>query len=424
HGSVFFDRLLFAIPIKSFSQIISNIFLPSIQTLSNIHVTMKNNNNNPNSLSTFFNARLQLSNLFSIIIFFGFGLCFGIILTFHLKNVSFNLQFTQLSISTDTNTDTDTDTNVVVSLSPPPPSRIKIGLEKYIHPTNVMHEMSDDELIWRASMVPKVSEYPYHRTPKVAFMFLTRGSVLLSPLWDMFFKGHDGLFSIYVHTSGLSSNWTEPKKESVFYGRRIPSKNVEWGKVSMVEAERRLLANALLDFSNQRFVLLSESCIPLFNFSTIYAYLINSKHSYIESYDLAGPVGRGRYSWKMHPKVKIHEWRKGSQWFEMNRDLAIEVISDKTYFPVFQDYCNGSCYADEHYLPTFVTLKFGELTSNRTLTFVDWAKGGPHPSRYTRYDVTREFLEKLRSKRSCEYNGRSNETCHLFARKFTPHALD
>ncbi|KAJ0433620.1 putative glycosyl transferase, family 14 [Helianthus annuus] len=422
---------------------------------------INNINNNHNSLSTLFNARLHLSNLFSVIIFFSFGLCFGIILTFHLKNVSFNLQFTQLSISTDTNTntntdtntntntntntdtntdtntyintntntdtdtDTDTNTNVVVSSPspPPPPSQIEIGMEKCTYLTDVTREMTEDELIWRASMVPRVTEYPFEKTPKVAFMFLTRGSVLLSPLWDLFFKGHDGLFSIYVHSSGLSSNWTEPE-ESVFYGRRIPSKDVEWGKVSMVEAERRLLANALLDFSNQRFVLLSESCIPLFNFSTIYSYLINSKHSYIESYDLAGPVGRGRYNWKMHPTVKLHEWRKGSQWFEMSRELAIEVISDKTYFPAFQDYCNGSCYADEHYLPTFVTLKYGEMNSNRTLTYVDWSKGGPHPSRYTRYDVTRDFLEKLRSERSCEYNGRSNETCHLFARKFTPHALD
>lgn len=174
---------------------------------------------NQNSLST----RLQLSNLFSVIIFFGFGLCLGIILTFHLKNVSFNLQFTQLSISTDTDTGTDTDTDIA---SPPPPlrPRVRIGLEKYIQPMEAMHDLSDDELMWRASMVPKVVEYPYDRTPKVAFMFLTRGSVLLAPLWEMFFKGHDGLFTIYVHSSsGLPSNGTQ-QQDSVFYGRRIPSK--------------------------------------------------------------------------------------------------------------------------------------------------------------------------------------------------------
>ncbi|CAH1416935.1 unnamed protein product [Lactuca virosa] len=385
---------------------------------------MKNNHNsNQNqmiSLFKLFNAPLHLSNLLSLILFFAFGLCFGIILTFHLKNVSFNLQFTQFSLSTTTNTAAPADVITTPQTTPPPP---KVGLGSYLNPPELMHDMTDEELIWRASMVPKVRDYPFERIPKVAFMFLTRGPVVLSPLWDKFFKGNEGLYTIYVHSSDSAANETEPE-DSVFHGRRIPSKDVEWGKVNMIEAERRLLANALMDFTNQRFILLSEACIPLFNFSTVYSYLTNSKHNFVESYDLEGPVGRGRYSPNMAPVVDIEDWRKGSQWFEMDRELVIEVISDKMYFSVFHDFCDGQCYADEHYLPTFVTKHFGEKNSNRTLTFVDWAKGGPHPTKYTRNDVTEEFLEKLRDDRSCEYNGKKNQICHLFARKFTSHALD
>lgn len=85
-----------------------------------------------------------------------------------------------------------------------------------------MHEMGDEELLWKASMAPKIDEFPFKRVPKVAFMFLTRGPVLLAPLWELFFKGHEGLYSIYVH-SDPSFNGSEPDK-SVFYGRRIPSK--------------------------------------------------------------------------------------------------------------------------------------------------------------------------------------------------------
>ncbi|KAL7604149.1 glycosyltransferase BC10 [Lactuca sativa] len=385
---------------------------------------MKNNHNsNQNqmiSLFKLFNAPLHLSNLLSLILFFAFGLCFGIILTFHLKNVSFNLQFTQFSLSTTTNTAVPADVITTPQTTPPPP---KVGLGSYLNPPELMHDMTDEELIWRASMIPKVRDYPFERIPKVAFMFLTRGPVVLSPLWDKFFKGNEGLYTIYVHSSDSAANETEPE-DSVFHGRRIPSKDVEWGKVNMIEAERRLLANALMDFTNQRFILLSEACIPLFNFSTVYSYLTNSKNNFVESYDLEGPVGRGRYSPNMAPVVDIEDWRKGSQWFEMDRELAIEVISDKMYFSVFHDFCDGQCYADEHYLPTFVTKHFGEKNSNRTLTFVDWAKGGPHPTKYTRNDVTEEFLEKLRDDKSCEYNGKKNQICHLFARKFTSHALD
>lgn len=300
-----------------------------------------------------------------------------------------------------------------------------IGLEDFIKPPSVMHGMSDDELLWRASMVPKIHEFPGARVPKIAFMFLTKQSVIFAPLWDLFFKGNEGLYSIYVH-SDPSFNSSSESNNSVFSGRRIPSKKVEWGKVNMIEAERRLLANALLDFSNQRFILLSESCIPLFNFSTIYSYLMNSTENYVEAYDLAAPVARGRYSHQMYPTIRIQQWRKGSQWFEMDRDLAIEVISDTTYFPVFQNYCKGSCYADEHYLPTFVTIKFPERNSKRSVTWVDWTRGGPHPVRYIRTDVTEHFLGKLRGE-ECRYNENTSNTtnvCFLFARKFLPNALD
>ncbi|KAK8482928.1 hypothetical protein V6N13_017559 [Hibiscus sabdariffa] len=370
----------------------------------------ENSNNQVISLWKVFNAQMHFFNVLSYFLLFGCGLSLGVILSFHLKNYSFALHITQLPLS---------------SRSAAPPSLVnetlRVGLTEFLKPPNAMHDMDDGELLWRASMSPRIPQYPFDRVPKVAFLFLTKGPVTLAPLWEKFFKGHQGLYSIYVH-SDPSFNLSEPEG-SVFHGRRIPSKVVEWGNVNMIEAERRLLANALLDFSNQRFVLLSEACIPLFNFSTVYSYLINSSQSFVESYDLAGPVGRGRYSRKMRPLVTLQQWRKGAQWFEMDRDLALEVVSDQVYFPVFQKYCRGACYADEHYLPTFVTTKFGKKNSNRTLTWVDWSKGGPHPAKFIRTDVTVQFLESLRSGSQCQYNGNTTNVCHLFARKFTPDAL-
>ncbi|KAL2546154.1 Core-2/I-branching beta-1 [Forsythia ovata] len=375
---------------------------------------MKNQSQNPfSSGGKAMNiAPFSLVKLLSCLFFFVFGLTFGIILCFNYKSFSFNLLVTNRQFSIFTS-----------SLSMTTTSNTSNNNREFLEPPNViMHDMNDQELLWRASMIPRIQEFPFKRRPKIAFMFLIRGPVLLAPLWELFFKGHEGLYSIYVH-SDPSFNESEPQG-SVFHGRRIPSKKVEWGQVNMVEAERRLLANALLDFSNQHFVLLSESCIPLYNFSTIYSYLMNSTKNFVEAYDLPGPVGRGRYSHLMLPVIKLDQWRKGSQWFEMDRDLAIEVIADNIYFPVFQNYCNGSCYADEHYLPTFVSMKFEGRNSDRSLTWVDWSKGGPHPAKFIRTDVTPEFLEKLRSGNSCEYNGKKTNVCFLFARKFTLNALD
>ncbi|XAR72327.1 hypothetical protein NMG60_11018926 [Bertholletia excelsa] len=339
-------------------------------------------------------ASLHLSNLLSYFIFFIFGLTFGISLSIYLKNFSLNLQVTQSPLSGSASAVLSNKAKIEISTVN--------HFKEYVQPSDPIHDMNDKELLWRASMTPKIREFPFKRVPKVAFLFLTRGPVLLAPLWEEFFKGNDGLYSVYVH-SDPGFNGTEPEN-TVFRGRRIPSKGVEWGKVSIIEAERRLLANALLDFSNERFVLLSELHPP--------------------AYDLPGPVGRGRYSPQMRPKITLQQWRKGSQWFEMDRGLALEVISDRQYFPVFQNYCRGPCYADEHYLPTYVSIKFSKKNSNRTLTWVDWSKGGPHPAKFSRNDVTLELLKKMRSGRQCKYNGKTTSVCFLFARKFTPHALD
>jgi hypothetical protein len=57
-----------------------------------------------------------------------------------------------------------------------------------------------------------------------------------------------------------------------------------WGDVTLVEAERRLLANALLDLANERFALRSDSCIPLYNFTTVCALLTGSSTCFVDSF--------------------------------------------------------------------------------------------------------------------------------------------
>ncbi|KAH9303178.1 hypothetical protein KI387_014761, partial [Taxus chinensis] len=272
-------------------------------------------------------------------------------------------------------------------------------------PSNLMHNMTDDELLWRASLVSARKEYPFTRVPKVAFMFLTKGPLPLSPLWEKFFRGNEGLYSVYVHS--LPNYKLQAAPKSVFYRRQIPSKVAEWGRMSMCDAERRLLANALLDFSNFRFVLLSESCIPVFNFSIVYNYLIKSRHSFINAFDDKGPYGRGRYSPNMEPEVALHQWRKGSQWFEVDRKLAIAIISDNVFYPKFKNFCTPACYVDEHYFPTMLNIKFGSLIAGRSITWVDWSRGGPHPATFGKADITEQFIGKIRDSRPCTYNNRT-----------------
>uniref|UniRef100_A0A7N0SWG9 Core-2/I-branching beta-1,6-N-acetylglucosaminyltransferase family protein n=1 Tax=Kalanchoe fedtschenkoi TaxID=63787 RepID=A0A7N0SWG9_KALFE len=299
-----------------------------------------------------------------------------------------------------------------------------LGMDRFVKPPGLKHSLSDRELFWRASMEPRVKRYPFARVPKVAFMFLTRGPLPLLPLWERFFEGQDrNLYTIYVHANpGFDLNVSS---SSVFYGRQIPSQNVEWGTATLTDAEKRLLANALLDFSNERFVLLSESCIPVHNFPTVYKYLIHSKHSFADAYDEPTRYGRGRYNRKMFPDIHLRQWRKGSQWFELNRYLAISVISDTKYYEIFKKYCKPACYPDEHYIPTLLNMFYGSQNANRSVTWVDWSLGGPHPATYENVNITEGFIRHIRNNKTlCSYNSEKTSLCYLFARKFAPSALE
>ncbi|KAL5726455.1 hypothetical protein ACHQM5_009545 [Ranunculus cassubicifolius] len=300
------------------------------------------------------------------------------------------------------------------SLQPPPLSPSPPFL-----PNSSLIDNDDIELFSRSLNV-KATNFSI---PKVAFLFLTNDNLPLAPLWEKFFKGHESFYSIYVHSHPLYKDASP--KHSVFHGRRIPSKPVTWGSTSMIDAEKRLLANALLDFSNQRFVLLSDTCIPLYNFTTVYNYLINSKLSFLQLKDDPREDGRGRYNKKMLPSVSIVDWRTGSQWFELHRELAIVVVSDQTYYPIFREFCRDPCFQDEHYIPTLVNLVAPELNSNRSVTWVDWSKNtGAHPQRFVGSDITLEFMENIRVGSDCTYNEEASSICWLFARKFAPDTLE
>ncbi|CAF2136185.1 unnamed protein product [Brassica napus] len=313
-------------------------------------------------------------------------------------------------------------------------------IKQVLQTQELQHDMSDQELFTKVSSLSSPSSSPsssswfgrMHNNDekmvvKVAFMFMTGGALPLAALWDKFFKGHEGFYSIYVHTNpSFQDSYPET---SVFYSRRIPSQPVYWGTSSMVDAEKRLLANALLDESNQRFVLLSDSCIPLFDFTTIYDYLTGTNLSFIGSFDDPRKSGRGRYNPKMYPQINVTHWRKGSQWFSTTRELALHILADTFYYKIFDQHCKPPCYMDEHYIPTLIHMFHGEMSANRTLTWVDWSRVGPHPGRFIWPDITDEFLNRIRFTEECAYYSRDGENtttskCFLFARKFTEDTLE
>ncbi|XP_062229722.1 glycosyltransferase BC10-like isoform X1 [Phragmites australis] len=300
---------------------------------------------------------------------------------------------------------------------------------------------TDAEIAARAIMRDIIRARPVQsKNPKIAFMFLTPSSLPFEKLWEKFFMGHEDRYTIYVHASRDRPIHTSP----IFTGRDIRSEKVIWGTISMVDAEKRLLAHALQDPENQHFVLLSESCVPLHNFDYIHSYLMETNVSFVDCFDDPGPHGAGRYSEHMLPEIVKRDWRKGAQWFTVKRQHAVLILADTLYYGKFKRYCKPgnewhNCYSDEHYLPTLFNMADPSGIANWSVTHVDWSEGKWHPKAYRAVDTSFELLKNISSidesvhvtsnakhvvmRRPCMWNG-MKRPCYLFARKFYPEALD
>ncbi|XP_022753417.1 uncharacterized protein LOC111301753 isoform X2 [Durio zibethinus] len=288
-------------------------------------------------------------------------------------------------------------------------------------PSTPARELTDEEIASQVVFTNILNTPPVQsKNSKIAFLFLTPSSLPFEKLWDMFFHGHEGKFSVYVHASK-----EKPVHVSrYFLNREIHSGEVVWGKISMVDAERRLLAHALKDPDNQHFVLLSESCVPLHNFDYVYNYLMHANMSFVDCFGDPGPHGNGRYSEHMLPEVAKKDFRKGAQWFSMRRQHALIVIADSLYYSKFRDYCK--------------MIDPGGI-ANWSVTHVDWSERKWHPKSYRAQDVTDELLKNITSidltvhvtsdekseeqVQPCLWNG-IRRPCYLFARKFYPETLD
>nr|ACG24184.1 hypothetical protein [Zea mays] len=304
----------------------------------------------------------------------------------------------------------------------------------------VVRERTDEEIV-SSVVIRNLLSMPMavSKNPKIAFMFLTPGSLPFEKLWEEFLQGHDGRYSIYIH----ASREIPVHSSSLFVGREIRSEKVVWGRISMVDAEKRLLANALEDVDNQFFVLLSDSCVPVHTFDYIYNYLMGTNVSFIDCFLDPGPHGTGRYSMEMLPEIEQRDFRKGAQWFAITRRHALLILADNLYYNKFKLYCKPAeernCIADEHYLPTFFNMVDPGGIANWSVTHVDWSEGKWHPRSYRAADVTYELLKNITSVNEnfritsddkkvvtripCMWNG-TKRPCYLFARKFYPESLN
>ncbi|KAL0330545.1 UNVERIFIED_CONTAM: Glycosyltransferase BC10 [Sesamum radiatum] len=190
------------------------------------------------------------------------------------------------------------------------------------------------------------------------------------------------------------------------------------------------------------FALLSPSCIPLHSFSYTYRTLIRSRRSYIEILkDEPGAYDRwaARGEEAMLPEVGYEDFRIGSQFWVLKRKHARIVVGERRVWSKFKLPClrDYTCYPEEHYFATVLSMVDPRGYVPCTLTHVDWNGGhGGHPRMYMESEVGPELIRRLRKSRprygdEISSNGseseskrrRHEEDPFMFARKFSAASL-
>ncbi|CAK9142755.1 unnamed protein product [Ilex paraguariensis] len=268
--------------------------------------------------------------------------------------------------------------------------------------------------------------------PKIAFLFLTNTDLHFAPLWELFFKGHKDYYNIYIHA--------DPKSKinppgGVFKTRFIAAKKTERASPTLISAARRLLATALLDDTfNSYFALVSQHCIPLHSFNYVYNSIFKPPNTESSRYPTLYPhrsfieilsdepqlpdryTARGKNL--MLPEIPFEKFRIGSQFFVLTRAHSLMVIKDRRLWRKFRLPCLNadSCYPEEHYFPTLLSMEDPDGCTQYTLTRVNWnGSTDGHPHTYRPMELSPELINQLRT---------SNSTySYLFARKFSSDCL-
>jgi len=193
---------------------------------------------------------------------------------------------------------------------------------------------------------------------------------------------------------------------------------MKWGALSMVDGERRLLANALLDPATPTFVLLCKESIPLLDFNATFEFITQAPKSFLSTSSTDG------WSWSPEflAQVPKEHRRRGSAWFTLQRRHAEIVIGDSYYYGKFQKMALPE-ENEEHYFQTLLSNVDGGNLTYHSLMSRHWrheAKAAPllhHPRKFSAQDITPGLLTRALGLQ-CREGAHKWQRCSLFARRF------
>lgn len=211
---------------------------------------------------------------------------------------------------------------------------------------------------------------------KIAFLTLSYNTFQKEGLMRKFFdERYADRYNLYIHPKEDVNAASLFTRHYIPYEERVH--DTEWGYFSLVEATLALLKHALQDPSNEKFILLSDSHLPLYNINTMCDILWDRAE--VTSFGLLDrslaphrffKMFRLEHSRAISIPFSVKNAVFSSQWFICTRDAAVKFV---------EAYDKYSSYFEKDSLTLADECWFGTMSNhlkipwqNRSFCFADW----------------------------------------------------
>lgn len=216
---------------------------------------------------------------------------------------------------------------------------------------------------------------------KIAFLFLTKDTLNRVQLWNKYFKGHEEQYSIYIHPYSYYNTRNKPHIKDRLVRDNIIDTIVKTDYYHVVGAILELFKVAIQDKDNYKFILVTESDIPIISFNKMYKKMTADNKSFFKILEVDP-----RNDWvnRIKPALEAHKvtgqyiinpnkFIKHNPWYCLNRKHLKQVLkSPKEYLELFKTMDIGN----EHIL-TLLNIANKDLEKqihNEKTTYVDWSE--------------------------------------------------
>jgi len=262
-------------------------------------------------------------------------------------------------------------------------------------------------IIYKLKYVENINNFENeNENGKIAFLFLTYNNLKRSDIWDRFFDSkHSDKFTIYNHAK-------EPEKitDLLLKDKHI-SEHIEtcWGCFGSVEANLLMMKQALKDPLNKKFILVSDSCIPIVPFNTFYNEIMKDDKTKINVYNFETHNSKDRYDNIINPNFPKNEFIKHSaQGLIFNRNHLELIVNSLLDYK--DNWKNMNC-VDEHYFANILRIldtNFNINNENIKITFDIYDKDNLkskkeiiiNPKHYALFkSISNQVIDEIRDKK-------------------------